>query len=235
MRTERNQWESDFFGREIYQIYLDELIPTKDINIPLFHQATSGDILYQAKILSTDLAKIDFLQAQGFRFVQGEMIFQLDLAKYTKDLTAFPSCRLATAQDLPTLKSLVATAFPNSRFRPPYFTQAENQRFYQQWIENAVKGEFDDLCLIAEQNGELQGAVSLRYNGEQAKIGLLAVSPEHQQQGVGKRLLHSAILQAKAQNTTQLEITTQLNNPQAIGLYQTLGAKIVAVNCWFYC
>ncbi|QIM63807.1 hypothetical protein A1D29_11200 [Pasteurellaceae bacterium Orientalotternb1] len=192
-----------------------------------------GISLLQAKTLTTDLNTIYWLQQNGFQLVETEITFALEFAKFSEKPTAC-ECRIAGQADVAALKKLVGTVFPNTRFRPPYFSQAENQRFYAKWIENAVNGEFDDLCLIAEQNGKLQGTISLRFNGNTAKIGLLAVVPEFQRQGIAKRLLSAAILHVQHHNAENLHITTQLSNIAAISLYQSLGATIFETNYWFY-
>lgn len=269
MRLIKNEWESAFFQREIYQLEWGDKAAWQGLAKP------AG--LYQAKVASHQLDEIDWLQAQGFRFVQGEITFQIELAHFRPNLAACSPCRFATAADLPALKALMGGAFPTSRFRPPYFSAAENQRFYQHWIEQAVKGEFDDFCLIAEspskqkgkqkteqkaelkaeqntekkaehkaepkigqtveqavENGSLQGAISLRYSPEHAQIGLLATAPNHQRQGIGKRLLYAALTHAQTQGCPRLYITTQPNNLPAIALYQQSGAKIVQINNVFY-
>ncbi|MEG9488066.1 dTDP-4-amino-4,6-dideoxy-D-galactose acyltransferase [Mannheimia indoligenes] len=200
-----DKWLSDFFGREIVQ----------------------------AKVAADNFVHIDRLQKQGFIFVEGEVEFAFDLAKFSQNPTA---CSEAKMSDLPELISLFGSAFPNSRFRPPYFSIEENQRFYQTWIENAVKGEFDDICLIKRNElGQLQGAITVRLlAGKQAKIGLLAVEPRFQQQGIGSALLHAAIYWAKQQQVDKLFVATQSSNLKAARLYQSLGANIQAVYYWFY-
>lgn len=200
-----DKWLSDFFGREIVQ----------------------------AKVAADDFAQIEQLQKQGFVFVEGEIAFAFELAKFSQNLTA---CSKATMADLPELISLFGSAFPNSRFRLPYFSIEENQRFYQTWIENAVKGEFDDICLIKRSElGQLQGAITLRLlEGKQAKIGLLAVESRFQQQGIGTELLHAAIHWARQQQAEKLLVSTQSNNLNAIRLYQSTEANLQAVYYWFY-
>ncbi|RPE90999.1 dTDP-4-amino-4,6-dideoxy-D-galactose acyltransferase [Frederiksenia canicola] len=268
MKIERNQWESEFFGREIGSLIFeleDHILPPLAGEVPCEagsrgEQAVSfcqnftnfppsvslcsttspasggrieGISLLQAKTPTTDLNTIHWLQQHGFQLVETEITFVLEFAKFPEKLTAC-ECRIAEKTDVAALKKLVGSAFPHTRFRPPYFSQAENQRFYAKWIENAVKGEFDDLCLIAEQDGKLQGTISLRFNGKTAKIGLLAVASEFQRQGIAKRLLSAAISHAKHHNAENLHITTQLSNIAAISLYQSIGATISETNYWFY-
>lgn len=200
-----DKWLSTFFGREIVQ----------------------------AKVLANDFAQMTELQKQGFIFVEGEISFELNLAKFKEKKTA---CNVATQQDLTELRMLFASAFPQSRFRPPYFSSEENQHFYRTWISNAVEGKFDHICLIKRaKNGTILGGVTVRLEpNQQAKIGLLAVVAEFQQQGIGSELMNSAINWAKQQNAQMLTIATQTSNLTAMRFYQHLGAKPQATYYWFY-
>lgn len=202
-----NKWLSDFFGREIVQ----------------------------AKVSVGDFSKIEQLQKQGFVLVEGEIEFELGLAEFEKFLQKITACEVAQMKDIAPLKQLVSQAFPNSRFRPPYFSIDERQRFYQSWIENAVTGKFDDICLVKRGNlGVIQGAITIRLESKQAKIGLLAVSAQFQRQGIAKELLSAAVLWAVQQNVETLKISTQISNLRAIRLYQHFGANVKEASYWFY-
>lgn len=233
MRMTLNQWESEFFARDIYRA-----IPLHSAEKRCW-TAERPTGLVQAKVPVSDVAYVDFLQQHQFQLVETAVEFSLDLTIFREDRTACTG-RIATAQDLPALKAWIGNAFPESRFRPPYFTKAENQRFYQHWIENAVAGRFDDVCLIIEKNGKQQGAVSVRIEGEQATVGLLAVNVAYRGQGIGKALIHNAVAfvrTAQADNHNlckRLRITTQLSNLPAMRLYQSVGAKMVQSDYWFY-
>lgn len=198
-------WLSAFFGREIRQV----------------------------KVAADDLTQMEQLQMQGWVFIEGEILFELPLVKNQKNVTA---CYPATEQDLNELKPLFGSAFLHSRFRPPYFSSEENRHFYQTWAENAVKGTFDHLCLIKRSDeGELQGAITIRLEqNHQAKIGLLAVAPAFQQQGIGSLLVRAAADWAQERNIHMLHIATQTSNLKAIRLYERLGATVKSVHYWFY-
>lgn len=225
MQLEQNQWMSQFFQKPIADLFFAS---KEEWVLPRNNFA-----LIQVKIPCTRKEYALVLQQLGFQFVDGEIVLLLDLAKKTPYQTA---CQPATTQDLSELKALFGSAFPHSRFRAPWFSAEENQRFYQTWIENAVTGSFDDLCLIKRtKNHQLQGGVSLRLSVENvAQIGLLAVAPKFQRTGVGQQLLKAAINWAISQQATQLKIVTQLHNLAAIQLYQQAGAKVHAIHYWFY-
>lgn len=197
-------WLSDFFGRPIIQ----------------------------AKAAAQDHAYIQHLQAQGFQFVEGEMEFCLSLANEQEKITA---CEVATLEDIAALETLFGVAFATSRFREPWFSVAENQRFYSTWISRAVRGEFDQLCLVLKTaSGQIQGGISLRLVAKQARVGLLAVSPNFQRQGVATRLLQAARHWAKQQGADTLSVATQISNLAAINAYLKQGAEMIATSYWFY-
>ncbi|EFL77971.1 TDP-fucosamine acetyltransferase [Actinobacillus pleuropneumoniae] len=188
--------------------------------------------IIQAKVTAQDYPKIQQLQAQGFQFVEGEIEFGFDLVNYQGKITA---CEAATVEDIKQLETLFGQAFPTSRFREPWFSAAENQRLYRTWIARAVRGEFDQLCLVLKTtSGQIQGGISLRLAGEQAKVGLLAVSPAFQRQGVASILLQAAQNWAKRQGANSLLVSTQIGNLPAMNLYLTQGASILATAYWFY-
>ncbi|QIW16812.1 hypothetical protein A4G20_00625 [Pasteurellaceae bacterium RH1A] len=180
----------------------------------------------QIKIPAADQAKIQLAQAQGFNFVMGQVCFELTLAKKPPLSTA---CKAEEA-DLPALLEGFSTAFAGSRFCPPYFSGAENQRFYAKWLENAVKGQFDDECWLIKQGRQIQGLISWKREEDHCRIGLLAVAPAFQGQGLGQALLELA-----AQQTgLPLHITTQQHNLPAIRLYEKLGGRLISSHYWFY-
>ncbi|WP_301098180.1 dTDP-4-amino-4,6-dideoxy-D-galactose acyltransferase [Otariodibacter sp.] len=221
-----NEWESQFFNRKIGSLIFDRSA-VKD--------ATLSDQNYDlitVKVSADAIDQIDWLQQKGFVLVEGGVEFSLDLANYQADLTA---CYQAEEQDLASLSSLFSIAFPCSRFRPPYFSEEENQRFYHQWISNSLTGQFDDLCLVErDEKQNIVGGVSLRVRENTAQIGLLAVDANCRGKGIGKKLMQQAISWAISQQAQQLKIVTQLSNLVGIKLYQSFQAKITQTHYWFY-
>lgn len=234
MQYLRNNWESDFFGREIAYVTFDE-----SENITPVHYD-----LITAKVAANETEKIQALQQQGFVLVAGEAEFQLNLATRYVQIKALNleelfaqrqvDHQIAKHSDLPELQQLLGSAFPLSRFSTPYFSISEREQFYQHWAEQAVKGQFDDLCLIERKAGKLQGAVTLKKQDQLTKIGLFAVAPNLARQGVGKRLFEQAIDWAEKQETNIISVSTQLSNSAAIAFYQAQGAVLKKLYYWFY-
>lgn len=226
MKLERQAWESDFFGREIALLAFDE---GENLSANLDF---SPFALVQAKVENQHFSQADWLQQHGFCLVESEVTFCLDLANFPEKST---TCEIATLADLSELQTLFGQAFSVSRFRPPYFSPTENQRFYQHWITQAVNGKFDDICLIQRHtSGQIQGGISVRLQGDKARLGLLAVSPIFQRQGVASKLLQAGVNWLKARHVQQLWICTQASNQPALSFYQHSGARLISQADWFY-
>lgn len=136
------EWESAFFARP------SAIVRLRD-NAPALQEADfSAWQRVQAKIPANRADLLDALQQHGFRLVEGEVDLSVTVARH-----ASPGAEIATEQDIPALREMAALAFAQSRFRAPWYAPDDSGRFYAQWIENAVKGTFDHVCLVFRTAG----------------------------------------------------------------------------------
>ena len=212
-------WENQFFGINSAKVCFDEQAA------PLTLEALNGWSRVQAKIAAHQTDQLDALQQLGFQLVEGEV----DLALTVKDV-AHSSAEVATVDDIPQLRQLAAQAFAQSRFRVPWYAIDTSGRFYAQWIENAVKGTFDDQCLVfRHDDGTIRAFVSLReVNASEARIGLLAG------RGAGAELMQAALCWAQTRGLSTLRVATQIGNTAALKRYIQSGANIVSTAYWLY-
>jgi len=218
------QWESDFFS--LSTGLLDFSTPT-----PLDASASSPFSLLQAKVSAEDIDRLDALQLAGFHVVEGEADFVLSVERTTRQ----PGMRIARESQIPLLRDAAAAAFTFSRFREPWFPADASARFYARWLENAVRGTFDHQCLLAvDEQGELQGFVTLRELSDDARVGLLAVLPTAQRSGVGRRLMAAAADWTRVRGLKRLRVATQLSNLAAMRLYFRSGAQLESTAYWLY-
>ncbi|MEZ3417150.1 dTDP-4-amino-4,6-dideoxy-D-galactose acyltransferase [Pantoea dispersa] len=217
-------WESDFFRCATARLTLEG-------DVPLAEALQQPYTLWQVKVPAQDSAAIDALSQHGFQLVEGEA----DLAINIKRTERQTGVRIAREAQIPQLRAAAAQAFSQSRFRAPWFDAEDSGRFYAQWIENAVRGTFDHQCLIAcDEQGALQGFVSMREVAGDARIGLLAVLPAAQGNGVGQRLLLAAADWGRVRQLERLRVATQLSNLTAMRLYLRSGARLESTAYWFY-
>lgn len=237
-------WESEFFGRRLGRVVFDDAAPL------LTPSALTGFALVQAKVAPPATAQLDALSAIGFRTVEGEMDFCYVLPDSASTSASACTCgapvvgaavlpvseiRLAGEADIPALRALASQTLVQSRFRAPWFSDEERKCFYAQWVENAVRGSFDHLCLVAEGSDGISGLVTLRdIRGQAARIGLLAVSPAASGRGTGKLLCRAALGWCRSRGFRQLWVATQTANLPALRLYLTSGARVVHAAHWLY-
>lgn len=219
------EWQSAFFRRRCALLELegDRVLDVAQLN---------GWELVQAKVLAQQGAQLDALSALGFRLVEGEADCVLGIAAVERPA----AIRIAREQHIPLLRRAAAEAFTYSRFRAPWFAAGDSGRFYAQWIENAVRGIFDNQCLLAlDEQGSMQGFVSLRELPDgTGRIGLLAVLPAAQGLGIGQRLMNAANDWCRARRLTRLHVATQLGNLSALRLYLRCGGVIERNAYWLY-
>ncbi|MFV0262267.1 MAG: dTDP-4-amino-4,6-dideoxy-D-galactose acyltransferase [Kluyvera sp.] len=212
-------WENQFFGVNSAIVRFADDAPL------LTAERLAGWSRVQAKIAAHQVAQLDALQALGFQLVEGEV----DLALPVTSVDC-PQAQVAIESDIPALRALAAQAFALSRFRAPWYAPDASGRFYAQWIENAVKGTFDNQCLVfRDEHGAIRAFVSLReLSASDARIGLLAG------RGAGAQLMQAAIRWAYTRGLTTLRVATQAGNTAALQRYIHSGANVVSTAYWLY-
>jgi dTDP-4-amino-4,6-dideoxy-D-galactose acyltransferase len=190
--AKRNDWESRFFGREIWSLSLDRSgSPVPDLL--KLHRSVD---LWECRLPFDASAQIGGLVAAGFHICDTASDFRFELLKDDRARGALPTgvvARSATKHDLPALQAVLANVVFQSRFARPPFGASEAARFYGEWLRNAVLGTFDHYCGFLSHRGEILGLVTLReLPGQSARIGLIATASHSRGQGVGTLLFEYA-------------------------------------------
>ena len=212
-------WENQFFNVN------SAIARLADDASPLTAERLAGWSRVQVKITAHQMAELDALQQLGFQLVEGEIDLALPVTS-----TASTQAQVAVESDIPALRQLAAQAFALSRFRAPWYASDVSGRFYAQWIENAVKGTFDNQCLIFRDDSQaIRAFVSLReLNAHEARIGLLAG------RGAGAELMQAAVRWAHTRGLSTLRVATQAGNIAALQRYIHSGANVVSTAYWLY-
>ena len=92
-----------------------------------------------------------------------------------------------------------------------------------------------DLCLAAEDNGKVIGAVWTRIINDYGHVDeetpslAIAVDKEYRGQGTGKKLMYAILDRLKEQGFSAVSLSVQKAN-QAVRFYQSLGFTILKEN-----
>jgi len=220
------RWESSFFGKRMGLLNVDAA--GEDLSLS---DLLAFDVV-EAKVQASRLDIVDRLIEHGFRLAETEVSYG-----YTgiSDRGEDQNFRVAGQADVSAVQSVVRKAFQFSRFRPPWFAQSASADYYATWAANAIRGTFDDECLLIEDADALLGFVTIRDEGDcLGRIGLLATAPAPEHKGTGRRLVGVAHKWCASRGIQRLSVVTQLGNSRAVRLYERTGGILDSAAYWLY-
>ncbi len=81
------------------------------------------------------------------------------------------------------------------------------------------------LFFIALLDDQLIGSVMVGYEGHRGWLNYLAVSPEHQRRGFGKKLVEKAVDELKKLGCLKVNVQVRRKNASTVEFYKHLGFK----------
>ncbi len=81
------------------------------------------------------------------------------------------------------------------------------------------------LFFIALLDDQLIGSVMVGYEGHRGWLNYLAVSPEHQRHGFGKKLVEKAVDELKKLGCLKVNVQVRRKNASTVEFYKHLGFK----------
>ncbi len=90
-----------------------------------------------------------------------------------------------------------------------------------QTLSELIRDFNDHTYLKAMYNGKVVGSVRGRAEGDTCHISRLIVHPDHQNRGIGKRLMHA--IENKFQDVRRFELYTGHKSAKNLALYAKLG------------
>jgi ribosomal-protein-alanine N-acetyltransferase len=88
-------------------------------------------------------------------------------------------------------------------------------------------------CWVCEENGKILGYCILTLGVGEAHVLNISVSPDEQNQGIGRRMMESLIDIAKGEAETMF-LEVRPSNPGAIALYTKLGFNEIGIRKGYY-
>ena len=115
-----------------------------------------------------------------------------------------------------------------SRFpRDPNIPREAYECLYSTWIANCLNGSQADVVFVVRSKlgdtDHVVGMLAAKIEHKSGHIILLAVSPEHRRQGLGKLLIASAYNWVSTKGISLVFVTTQEENTSAVTLYKSCG------------
>ncbi|HPY66805.1 MAG TPA: GNAT family N-acetyltransferase [Bacteroidales bacterium] len=233
---EHLQWDSDFFGYKVARFIFDENGLSKYYHIIDEIKETNVRLTY---LYSPPSARElnERIVSSGGVLVDKKTIF----VKSTEKHTTFYN-RISEWQESEPghkLVNLALNAGIYSRFfLDKKFSNNEYERLYTKWLLKSVSGELALKTIIARNESEITGFITLGKNNMRADIGLISVDPLFRGKGIGSDLVKYADNLSLNMGFDQIGVVTQLDNVNACKLYTNCGFKIESItdvyHLWLY-
>ena len=139
-----------------------------------------------------------------------------------------PALRLATAHDVPALHALAQSAYRGDAARAGWTHEAdlvEGERIATEELARIIADPDERLLVAPAADGTLAGCVRVTREGDgAAMLGLLAVDPATQANGLGKRLIAAAEAIARQDfAATTMRMTVIARREELIAYYLRRG------------
>jgi dTDP-4-amino-4,6-dideoxy-D-galactose acyltransferase len=235
VRLVRNDWESQFFGREIYRLEWQDKLTLKELQRSL-RNAPPVD-LFEASLPAERLDLLAVLTGAGFWVADILVDFEAP-ANCPSDLGSGDKVPIAVATeaDLPDLLDTCRSLHFGSRYYRQPFRYEDGNRYYARWTEKGVRGQFDDVCFIARNDGHIASfACAKRIGSDAVRIGLIGTKAIDRRSGTTEMVWQHAASWARSMGRNRLFVQTQLGNSRAIQFYGKMGSRIRSSRIHTYC
>lgn len=154
----------------------------------------------------------------------------------TTSMTGFSLSQFFEPRHSPELLELAMQAGHLSRFRlDTKFSNEVFQRLYRIWIERSCTREIANTVVVIRDSSEtIAGMITLTVKEKCCSIGLVAVGPSFRRRGLGGALMRNAELFAREHECSEISVVTQLQNYDAIRLYEASGFAASERVTWFH-
>jgi ribosomal protein S18 acetylase RimI-like enzyme len=137
-----------------------------------------------------------------------------------------PAISIATIDNIPTIKTLLDSAYRGEDSKKGWTTEAHliagDQRTTTEDLQETIQKE-GSVLLVYLHDKRIAGCVNLQKNETKVYLGMLSVSPDIQGKGIGKQLLAAAEEYAKQLNCVSVYMTVISVRHELIAWYQRYG------------
>ena len=224
------EWDSNFFNYKVAKINLraitDSLLSSvlselKDVGVKLAYLSCDPDCIV------SNSSAINF----GGLLLDKKVTFSISLNQTSETINVAPSEFIIEEYQSErlseSLERLAIQAGEFSRFKlDPNISDEQFRQLYKLWCLNSINRSFADVVFVVRNKNEELAMVTVKKQEKIVNIGLIAVSPELRNKGVGSMLLSAVINWSRSNQVCQIKVVTQEDNLNACGFYRKSGFHI---------
>lgn len=131
----------------------------------------------------------------------------------------------ATAKDVSSLNELINSAYRGESSKKGWTTEAnilEGKRTTEAELTEIIRDK-KNIILKYSENNQITGCVMLKKKENELYLGMLTVSPELQNSGIGKKLLQQAEILASELGLSKIVMTVISVREELISWYKRRG------------
>jgi dTDP-4-amino-4,6-dideoxy-D-galactose acyltransferase len=218
----RLDWDSQFFGMEVFAVNLST--GNEDIDI----QKIAGTLRKEGAGLA-----YFFLQQKTTGWQQqlaavGAILYdeKVTYSKQLGPLSGAPPEKIERYMGGATdeLLELAFLAGHDSRFKKDPRLSPFFERFYTMWVINSLNGSMADRVFVYRTENRIAGLVSCKIgNDKTGNVGLIATAAAYQGKGIGTALLRATEAYYSGNDVATSTVVTQKSNSQACFFYEKAG------------
>lgn len=210
-------WDSSFFAMKVGRCILS----APEALVALLDEAQREDysLLY---LESPYQFSNQVVGAYSLLDVGGQVRYGKNLSILSQQAEPDPLICPCGPQDIcPDICELAYLSGQLSRFRVDFYLPAGSfERLYQTWLLKSLESRSPQAAVYAFRvDGKPVGLITSEWEYDLCRIGLLAVNPLFQGQGIASALIRQLESLCAQSNGRFLEVKTQLVNHQARALY----------------
>lgn len=212
-------WDTDFFGHRIQKLVLSGNVNREDL-LRIIHRADCTYLF--SETVNEDMNRL--ILSIGGKAFGSNVVYE----KMPHRCACPRSENLELVHTIsPEILSLTYASGWCSRFYRDTRFSGQFKQFYAKWIENDIRA--GDVIAFMRRPKLPAGLITVRTDGECARIGLLAVDGTMRCRGIGRMLLLAAEdMVARRHPGMKLVIATQGGNTPARSLYAKQGFLLMS-------
>jgi dTDP-4-amino-4,6-dideoxy-D-galactose acyltransferase len=229
-------WDSEFFGIRIARLNCSRLTSAAAAAAEARCIAEKINCLYFLAV-SDDPSTVSVAEDHGYRFMDVRVTLSAELTSALPPVAPSgpASVRLCRQDDIPALRALAGVSHRESRFyADPRFADAACDRLYETWIEKSCCG-YADAVFVADLGGGAAGyATAHKGKPGEGSLGLIAVNPEAQGMGLGRKLTAAVLDWGREHGLSLIHVVTQGRNCRAQRMYGRCGFLPDTLQLWYH-
>ena len=228
----RKDWDSDFFGFEVYEIP-SEVISPNDVEACLDHcRKKDARLVYYQRPEGEGEIQLNVKDVHTFLADHKTTLIKRSLKKKNPSLPVEAFDKVEAVSDL---YPLAIETGVQSRFKvDPRIPNEKFEELYELWIKGSVEGRMADEVLVIKKDGDVTALVTLKVKEGCGDIGLIGVSKDFRGQGFATELLKASENWTVEKGFDCLTVVTQGKNETAMKLYLRNGFDVSDVKLFYH-